>query len=80
MTVAVPAMLAVEFDRGADVDVGDAVAVGQAEGLVVVEILQRTRLMRPPVMRVVAGVDQRDLPRLGVRCDGLRSFVARGRA
>ena len=73
------AVRAVESDGGRDVDVGDAVAVGQAEG-VALDVFQDAR--EPAARhRRLAGVDQRDAPVLGfvaMRGDGaapLRSKV-----
>ena len=47
-----------------DVDVGDAVAIGQAEYLVVFDIAERA-LHAPTSLRSIAGLDQRDPPRFG---------------
>ena len=65
------ALLAVERQLGPDVDVGDAVAVGEAEGLV--EVVGHP-LDPSTGQRALTGVDERDPPRLGgvlVHLDGV---------
>ncbi len=59
------AVFLVEGERGADVDVGDAVAIGEAECFIVLDVLAHA-LQAAAGQRVGAGVDQRDFPRLGM--------------
>ena len=54
---------AMQCDRFGDIDVADTVTVGQAEGLIVVEIGQYA-LDAAADHGLFAGVDQRDRPRL----------------
>ena len=55
------AVRAVERDGGADVDVGDAVAVGEQEGLVALDVAAHRR--HPAAGHgLLAGLGQRDLP------------------
>ena len=59
------ALAAMEGDAFGDVDIGDAVAIGQAEGVVIADIGQDA-LDAPADHGFFAGVDQRHPPRLGV--------------
>ncbi len=58
------AVLAVEIDRCADIDVGDTVAVGEAEGFLVANVLGHAQ-QAAASHRVVAGVDEGHVPWLG---------------
>ena len=72
-----PAVAAVELDRGADVDVADAVAVGQAESLVVAADIA-TRLAAARRSCVSGPVSTSvTLPVLGVVAMDLHRFSAR---
>lgn len=59
------AMIPVEGDQGTDVDVAQAIAVSEAEGVFALEIVTNA-LESSAGLGVIAGVDQRDAPGLGV--------------
>ena len=70
-------LLAVVVDQRRDVDVGEAVAVGEAEGLVA-DVAQHA-LETSAGHRVLAGVHERHLPRLGARAVHFHPLPGRGR-
>src|SRR5579885_1557819 len=59
------AVAEVEVDRRADVEIADAVAVSEAEGLIVLDVVGDA-LETPAGLRALAGVDQRHAPGLGL--------------
>ncbi|SCM79274.1 hypothetical protein KL86PLE_90320 [uncultured Pleomorphomonas sp.] len=63
---------AMKSDKGVDIDIAHAIAVGQAEGAV--DIVAHAAY--PPARhRLLAGIDQRDLPRLGMPLVDLHAVV-----
>ena len=60
-----PAVIAMELDRLGNIDVGDAIAIREAERLIVVDEAFY-RLQAAPGHSVFAGIDQGHAPRFGV--------------
>ncbi|MNN37745.1 hypothetical protein D3C81_1517080 [compost metagenome] len=61
------AIRAVEVDQRADIDIADTVAIGEAERFFIIQILAHT-LQAAPRHGFVTGIDQGNLPGLGIAC------------
>ena len=68
------AVRAVERDQRADIDIGHAVAVGEAERLFAAHVVGHSA-QAPAGHRIVAGVHERDAPRLGLALVHLHRVV-----